>query len=544
MVNNTQYLTGGKSPNPLEPPSNFLASPGKSKVTLTWTDPPNATVEPSGQTYATWAYTQVVRKEGSQPTGPNDGTVVVQSSVRDQYATNGYVDTGLTNDTLYYYGAFAYNSDGVYSEGAFTTATPVVGVPLGTYSEGDIIKINEGGTPVEFYVANLNYEPTLNLPGRVLVVRKQTLSQTGLWNQINDGNTYSSSIIDSYLNSTYKTRFSSSVQNLIGTTNFTCVYGGSSTSATYTLNRACFTLSATELGAIANSNIHIAVEGTALSVASQIIIGYNESGQSSGYFTRSPWKQSDYSAYICSVTGSGSFGSSQIYNSNYYRPCFTLPSEALIGSDGVLIEGQPVPEQKAPLSALAEGTLITINENGAPVEFYVACQNYESTLNGEGRVLCVRKDDVNYSLAFALTSNEYANGQLDVWLNKTYINHLSDQVKSLIGETTIIYFKRTVGNWDPTQLTRAVFVYSVGEYGKTDSVDGTSPLPISDVLHNACPLAWTRTGVGYDQAYAGTNTSSKYRIVSANAGNCDTVPCFTLPSTALVGPNLALIETA
>ena len=174
MINNTQYLTGGKSPNPLSPPTNLAAKAGNAQVTLTWTDPPNATSEPSGQTIATWAYTQIVRKQGSQPTGPGDGTLVVKSSVRDQYQTTGYIDTNLTNDTLYYYGAFAYNSDGVYSEGAFVSATPQAGTPIGALAEGTIITIHETGAPVEFYVADHDYQSGQNGLGRTLIARKNT----------------------------------------------------------------------------------------------------------------------------------------------------------------------------------------------------------------------------------------------------------------------------------------------------------------------------------------------------------------------------------
>ena len=46
------------------------------------------------------------------------------------------------------------------------------GIPLSDYEEGDIIKLNEGGSPVEFYVAKHDYESSLNGAGRTLVVRK------------------------------------------------------------------------------------------------------------------------------------------------------------------------------------------------------------------------------------------------------------------------------------------------------------------------------------------------------------------------------------
>ena len=46
------------------------------------------------------------------------------------------------------------------------------GKPLGNFSEGDIIQLNEGGVPVDFYVAKHDYESGLNGAGRTLVVRK------------------------------------------------------------------------------------------------------------------------------------------------------------------------------------------------------------------------------------------------------------------------------------------------------------------------------------------------------------------------------------
>ena len=116
---------------PLDAPTSFSATAGNAQVELTWTDPLDKYATPEGEVSETgdqlvseWDHTVLVRKTGSQPAGPNDGTVVVSSSVRNQYQTTAYVDSGLTNDTTYYYGVFAYNEDGVASSGAFVNATP------------------------------------------------------------------------------------------------------------------------------------------------------------------------------------------------------------------------------------------------------------------------------------------------------------------------------------------------------------------------------------------------------------------------------------
>ena len=94
----------------------FTATGGYQSVTLKWTDP----------TAAFWQSTKIVRKVGGYPTDENDGTVVVNSTVRNQYASTGYTDSGLTNDTVYYYQAFPIAQDGSVNRNADNrvSATP------------------------------------------------------------------------------------------------------------------------------------------------------------------------------------------------------------------------------------------------------------------------------------------------------------------------------------------------------------------------------------------------------------------------------------
>ena len=326
MVNNTQYLTGGKSPNPLSPPTNLAAKSGNGQVTLTWADPPNATSEPSGQTIATWAYTLIVRKEGSQPTGPSDGALVVKSSVRDQYKTSGFVDTGLTNDTLYYYGAFAYNSDKVVSQGAFVSAAPRAGTPLSDLTEGTFIKINENGSPVEFYLAKHNYEPDLNEDGRELIVRISGYDARA-WGNTNQF--YDTSDIDAWFNTTYKTVLSPFVQSLIGTTSF--YYTANSWSSAI-LTRSVFSLSCTELGQTPGD---FYVEGTILPIADTLAHTYIDT---SPYNQWTRTSATDIYGYACYVNGSGEVATQVKYSTAWSRPCFTLPATALVDQDLNLME--------------------------------------------------------------------------------------------------------------------------------------------------------------------------------------------------------------
>lgn len=131
----------------LDAPTGLTAEASSGQVSLKWSDP----VDLIG--LATWKYTRIVRKEGSQPNSAFDGELVVESGTRNQYQTTPYVDTGVSNGTQYYYGAFAFSDKDVPSDGAFANATPKAGTPLSELAEGTLIKINENGSPVEFYVS-------------------------------------------------------------------------------------------------------------------------------------------------------------------------------------------------------------------------------------------------------------------------------------------------------------------------------------------------------------------------------------------------------
>lgn len=322
---------------PLDACTNFSGEAGNAQVTLTWTDPKDKYATPEGETaqdpdqlVSVWEYTQIIRKTGSQPAGPHDGELVVSSSVRDQYATTGFVDNGLTNDTLYYYAAYAYNTDGVASEGAFTSATPIAGTPLSQLADGTLIKILENGSPVEFYLAKHSYEPGLNGQGRELVVRKDVYDRRQ-WNSSN-ANAWANCVLRSWLNSNYKNLFSSAVQALIGTTTYYYTPGNGSWSVT-TRSDAVFSLSGTELnGSHGNCN----VEGTALPIWSTLRLAYNSSGDRSFQWTRSPVTSNTSSAWAFdTIPEFGGFG---VNTEIGPRPCFTLPSIALVDQNLNLIE--------------------------------------------------------------------------------------------------------------------------------------------------------------------------------------------------------------
>lgn len=106
-------IGGGLGGVPLSNCKALALEEGSDKITLTWEDPDNVVF--NGETLAEWAGTKVVRKEGGSPASVDDGTLVVDSTVKDQYAVHGLQDSGLMADTQYNYALFPYTIENVYT---------------------------------------------------------------------------------------------------------------------------------------------------------------------------------------------------------------------------------------------------------------------------------------------------------------------------------------------------------------------------------------------------------------------------------------------
>ena len=202
-----------------------------------------------------------------------------------------------------------------------------VGTPLGNYTEGEIVKINEGGSPVDFYVAKHDYESGLNGSGRTLVVRKDCYDNRA-WDSGNV-NAYASSDLDAWFNSTYKNMLDADIRSLIGTTKIRYTPGNGNWTVG-TLERAVFALSATELGQSASL---FNVEGSALPIASTLQIAY-QGGSATTQWTRSP--RTHYTNLAVFLGSYGNVGYYNCHNSYGSRPAFTLPSTTLVSSDGLI----------------------------------------------------------------------------------------------------------------------------------------------------------------------------------------------------------------
>lgn len=118
---------------------NFTAKGKDGKVLLTWEDPDDIIFE--GEILAEWAGTKIVRKTNGFPVSENDGVLVVNSLIRDQYATVPFIDTGLENEVEYYYAAFPYSTKGAVT---LSEANRIVAMPTATRIYG--VRIDENNS--------------------------------------------------------------------------------------------------------------------------------------------------------------------------------------------------------------------------------------------------------------------------------------------------------------------------------------------------------------------------------------------------------------
>lgn len=219
----------------------------------------------------------------------------------------------------------------IIAGGKLAMKAPSAGIALSTLTEGSIVKLNENGSPVEFYVAKHNYESGLNGSGRTLVVRASAYDK-GAWNSSNV-NAYASSTVDIWLNGTYKGLLDADVKSAIGTTKFYYTSGNGSTSVT-TLSRSIFLLSLTELGLTAS---YANTEGSALPIAGTLRSAYPTTSNY-GCWTRSP--RTNRTDYAYDWTSDGKVYNANVSNTGYWRiPAFTLPSTAFFDEETLEFKG-------------------------------------------------------------------------------------------------------------------------------------------------------------------------------------------------------------
>lgn len=194
------------------------------------------------------------------------------------------------------------------------------------------------------------------------------------------------------------------------------------------------------------------------------------------------------------------------------------------------------------LGSKAEGSTIKLKENGVLVDFYIAKQNYESSLNGSGRVLVVRKDCYDTRVWHSSDVNAWASCSLRSWLNSTYKALLDADIQTAMGTTKYYY---TPGNGNTTVTTRsdAVFQLSMTELGQSHTYANTEGTALSSTVVNLLKIAklngsataqWTRSPRTYYAHYAWRLDSGGYILGTGCSYTYGSRPAFTLPSSLYV----------
>lgn len=213
--------------------------------------------------------------------------------------------------------------------------------------------------------------------------------------------------------------------------------------------------------------------------------------------------------------------------------------------------GMKAPVSGIVLSEIALGSIVKINENGSPVEFYVAAHDYKSSLNGAGRTLLVRKDAHSARVWDADQNMDYSASDIDTWLNGTYKSLLPTDVQSAVAATSFNIYQ-TVSGKNEITISRAVFLLGAREILSTANrgpADDTVLMggALNPVYYNGSTvIQWTRS------VYH-TTTSSKFITLiypdgqwmgQGSTGSFYARPCFTLPSTARFDTETLLFKEA
>ena len=143
---------GGGSAYPVPPCSNIRClQQGETTVRIKWDDPEDLTVD--GVALAEWGSTKLLRKAGDYPAGPDDGTLVVSTTVRGQYSADAFIDTLPDTSQQYFYRLFTITTAGVVNDdasqqfmpGALTWATVADVVRSGeaadVFAVGDVLTV-------------------------------------------------------------------------------------------------------------------------------------------------------------------------------------------------------------------------------------------------------------------------------------------------------------------------------------------------------------------------------------------------------------------
>jgi len=188
-----------------------------------------------------------------------------------------------------------------------------------------------------------------------------------------------------------------------------------------------------------------------------------------------------------------------------------------------------------PLSNIAVGSTFYIAEtaSGAVARFVKIATSYEGTTG----TLIVRASPLT-SLAWDSGSAVYGSSSLDAYLNGTYFNSLSTDLKnSIITANVKAYVTSVYQSGSITTLQRKIFIPSAREISTMNTLDGSYISALNSAIGTSSNT-WSRTPGPTDPARATTTYGSD----DIKTAQHDIFPMFILPSNFVVNVTNSLVD--
>lgn len=253
------------------------------------------------------------------------------------------------------------------AEERITCSVTAYAATLDTIAEGTVLTIAKGNKTVKVALVKHNYESGLNGNGRNLMLQMEK-EDVRIWNEYKGSNSvsdnYDGSDIDTWVNNTWASNFSQSIQDKMGETAITTYYTTSDydredheyyySDSYKTIKRKAFLLSTNELGQYMNVDA-VPHEGSKLSNIESLYYSAVGKGKSAWTRTRLDYKLSNrYSGWYLSRYISGTAYRNIVFWSSpypgdihcdiqrtdekmYSLPAFTLPNNVEIDVNGKIM---------------------------------------------------------------------------------------------------------------------------------------------------------------------------------------------------------------